>query len=141
MWHNRSQLLLIGLLLALPARASQQKPPPPGGTPPASPPSASPSQAPQADATAPDRVTADQDIDVGLFYMHKGDVDAAIPRFQDAIHKQPKLAKPRLLLAEAYEKKRDKISAAKYYKEYLQVFPNAPDGKKIEKKIDKLTSQ
>ena len=42
------------------------------------------------------------------FYMHKGDVDAAIGRFQDAADVAPNLAKPRLLLAEAYEKKDDK---------------------------------
>jgi tetratricopeptide (TPR) repeat protein len=145
--HKPYQLALFGLLLiALPAWTSQQKPQPPAGAPPASsgpagPAPASPSQAAQSADTAPDRVTADEDIDVGLFYMHKGDQDAAIPRFEDAIRKQPKLAKPRLLLAEAYEKKGDKASAAKCYKEYLQAFPHASDGKKIQKKIDKLTSQ
>lgn len=73
--------------------------------------------------------------------MHKGDTDAAIPRFQDAIRQKPKLGKPRILLAEAYEKKGDKLNAAKSYEEYLQVFPNAADKKKIEKKIEKLSSR
>jgi uncharacterized protein YktA (UPF0223 family) len=45
------------------------------------------------------------------------------------------------LLAEAYEKKGDKLSAAKSYKEYLQAFPNAADKKKIETKIEKLTGR
>jgi Tfp pilus assembly protein PilF len=78
---------------------------------------------------------------VGAFYMHKGDTDAAIPRFQDAIRKQPRLGKPRILLAEAYEKKGDNVNAAKSYQEYLRVFPHAPDKKKIEKKIEKLSSR
>ena len=50
----------------------------------------------------------------------------------------PKLAKARLLLAEAFEKKGDKSTAVKYYKEYLEVDPNAPDKQKILKKIEKL---
>jgi len=46
-----------------------------------------------------------------------------------------------LLLAEAYEKKGDKAEALKYYKEYLQVFPTAPDAKNVRKKIEKLSGQ
>jgi uncharacterized protein YktA (UPF0223 family) len=45
------------------------------------------------------------------------------------------------MLAEVYEKKGDTAAALKYYKEYLQVFPSAPDQKKIEKKIEKLAGQ
>ncbi|MGA9186131.1 MAG: tetratricopeptide repeat protein [Candidatus Acidiferrales bacterium] len=84
---------------------------------------------------------AQHDLDVGTFYMHKGDYDAAIGRFQDAIALQPKLAKPRYLIAEIYAKKGDKIAAAKYYREYLQVFPDAPDAKAVRKKIEKLTDR
>ncbi len=80
-------------------------------------------------------------MEVGTFYMHKGDIDAAIPRFEDAISVKPGLAKPRILLAEAYEKKGDKAAAVKYYKEYLKVFPGAPDAKKIKSKIEKLTAR
>ncbi len=45
-----------------------------------------------------------------------------------------------MLLAEAYEKKGDKEEALHYYKEYLQVLPNAADAKKIQKKIDQLSA-
>jgi tetratricopeptide (TPR) repeat protein len=88
-----------------------------------------------------DPYPAEQDLEVGLFYLHKGNVDAAIDRFKDAIQVRPNFAKPRLLLAEAYEKKGDKAEALKYYKEYLQVFPTAPDSKTIRKKIEKLSGQ
>jgi TolA-binding protein len=84
---------------------------------------------------------AQQDIEVGMFYLHKGDVDAAIDRFLDAIQQRPNFAKPRLLLGQAYEKKHDKESAVKYYKEYLQVFPHAPDAKEVQKKIEKLSKE
>ena len=73
--------------------------------------------------------------------MRKGDVDAAIPRFEDAIRLRENYAEPRRLLGEAYEKKHDKANAVKYYKEYLQVYPTAPDAKKIQNKIDKLSGK
>jgi tetratricopeptide (TPR) repeat protein len=87
-----------------------------------------------------DPVRAEKDIEVGTFYMHKGDIDAAILRFQDAVRYRPKYAKPRLLLGKAYEKKGDRAMAVKAYKGYLRVFPHAPDAKKIQKKIDKLSA-
>jgi len=86
-----------------------------------------------------DPLPAEKDVEVATYYLHKGDPDAAIPRLEEAIELQPKVAKPRLLLAEAYEKKKDPSSAIKYYREYLQVFPAAPDAKKIQKKIEDLS--
>ena len=94
---------------------------------------------PPEDDPAWDPFHAQQDVDVGMFYLHKGDVDAAITRFEDAIRLRANFAKPRLLLAEAYEKKGDPSEALRYYKEYLQVLPNAPDAKKIHEKIEKLS--
>jgi len=84
---------------------------------------------------------AEQDVDVGTYYMHKGDADAAISRFEDAIQLKADYAKPRMLLAQIYEKKGDKANAVKYYKEYLQVYPHAPDAKKVQAKIAKLTTR
>jgi Flp pilus assembly protein TadD len=92
-------------------------------------------------STKYDPYPAEQDVEVGTFYMHKGDVDAAIARFEDAIRLKSNFAKPRLLLAQIYEKKNDKVTAAKYYKEYLEVYPHSPDAKKIQAKIDKLTTR
>ncbi len=88
-----------------------------------------------------DPFPAVHDVDVGTYYLHKGDTDAAIDRFLDAIQLRPTWAQPRLLVAEAYEKKGDKASALKYYKEYLQVFPTSPNAKKIQKKIEKLEQE
>ena len=96
---------------------------------------------PPEDDPAWDPFHAQQDIDVGMYYLHKGDVDAAIARFEDAIRLRANFAKPRLLLAEAYEKKGDPSEALRYYKEYLQVLPNAPDAKKIHEKIEKLSKK
>lgn len=88
-----------------------------------------------------DPFPAVKDVEIGEFYMHKGDLDAAISRFEEAIQLRPNYAQPRLLLAEVYEKKGEKDQAVKYYKEYLQVYPHAPDAKKIEKKIEKLSKE
>jgi tetratricopeptide (TPR) repeat protein len=88
-----------------------------------------------------DPFPAVHDMDVGTFYLHKGDTDAAIDRFLDAIKLRPNYALPRLLLGQAYEKKGDTASALKYYKEYLEVFPNAPDAKKVRKKIEQLAKK
>jgi tetratricopeptide (TPR) repeat protein len=88
-----------------------------------------------------DRFNAEKDIDVATFYLHKGDPDAAIPRLEEAAKLRPDYGKPRLLLAECYEKKHDPQNAVRYLKEYLKVYPHAPDADKIQKKIHQLEKQ
>jgi len=137
MRRKRLEFLLCGLLVLAPALPAQQKPDaaPPGK-------SAGDAKAQETDSDAlPTPSSAEQDLEVASYYIHKGDPDAAIPRLEEAIRLKPKLAKPRLMLAEVYEKKGDPAEAVKYYKEYLEVFPSAPDAKKIERKIEKLSSQ
>lgn len=94
-----------------------------------------------SDGTTYDPFHAQQDVEVGMFYMHKGDVDAAIARFEDAIRLRENFAQPRLLIAQCYEKKHRTAQALKYYREYLKVFPDAPDRKKVEKRIEKLSKE
>jgi tetratricopeptide (TPR) repeat protein len=131
-----------------PQESSSKKalpPPEDDPAPPASPKDApkksKPGVLPPEDDPAWDPFHAQQDIDVGMFYLHKGDIDAAIIRFEDAVRLRANFAKPRLLLAECYEKKNDPSEAVRYYKEYLQVLPNAPDAKKVREKIDKLSKK
>jgi Tfp pilus assembly protein PilF len=134
----RRTTILLGwmtLLLALGTSAQDSS------TPPAAPPkSAGPPKSSQA-ASNYNPLPAEKDVEVGTFYMHKGDLDAAIGRFEDAIEQKPNYARPRLLLAEIYEKKKEITSAIKYYKEYLEVYPHASDAKRIQKKIDELSSR
>jgi tetratricopeptide (TPR) repeat protein len=151
----------LAALFAAPAQAQQKNQAPSSGSssgessstpngPPAPPadtssggPSATskPPAPPASDLTTYDPVTAEEDVEVGQFYIRKGDIDAAIGRFQDAIRLRSNFAKPRLLAAEAFEKKGDKIEAVKYYKEYLQVLPKAADAKRIQGKIEKLSAE
>ena len=137
MAHTIGRFLLLSLLLAMPAWPAQDQPKP-----------SESSSRPQGPAQAPDvaaakarsdAASAASDVDVASFYLRKGDPDAAVPRLQEAIRLKPTWGEPRLLLAEAYEKKGDKPGAAKCYREYLKAFPKAPDAAKIQKKIDKLS--
>jgi tetratricopeptide (TPR) repeat protein len=115
--------------------AEQQDAPPP--KPPAKP------NKDNATANAPDQPTwdplrAEKDLEVGQYYMRKGDVDAAIDRFQDATVAKPGYAIPFRYLGEAQEKKGLKKQAIKSYQRYLDLYPHAEDGEKIRKKIEKL---
>jgi tetratricopeptide (TPR) repeat protein len=96
-----------------------------------------------ATSNAPDQpvwdpARAEKDIKVGHFYMDKGDVDAAIDRFEDATVAKPGYALPFLYLGEAHEKKGQKRLAAKAYRRYLDLSPHAEDAAKVQKKIAKL---
>jgi len=116
------------------------------GTPPGE--SSSKQQKKDADANsatknAPDQpmwdpLRAEKDIEVGKYYMNKGDVDAAIDRFNDAILAKPGFAIPFRYLGEAQEKKGLKREAIKSYTRYLDLLPHADDKEKIQKRIDKL---
>jgi tetratricopeptide (TPR) repeat protein len=85
-----------------------------------------------------DPLRAEKDIEIGKYYMRKGDVDAAIDRFQDATDAKPGYAIPYRFLGECYEKKGKKKPAVKAYQRYLDLYPHAEDGDKIRKKIEKL---
>ncbi len=88
-----------------------------------------------------DPLRADKDVEVGKYYMKKGDWDAAIDRFEDATVAKPGYAIPFKLLGEAYEKKGKKKPAVKAYQRYLDLYPHAEDAEKVQKKIDKLHAE
>jgi tetratricopeptide (TPR) repeat protein len=88
-----------------------------------------------------DPLRAEKDLEVGQFYMKKGDLDAAIDRFQDAAAAKPGFAIPFRYLGEAQEKKGQKREAIKSYTRYLDLYPHAEDKDKVRKKIDKLYSE
>ena len=96
-----------------------------------------------ATSSAPDQpiydpLRAEKDLEVGQYYMRKGDVDAAIDRFEDATVAKPGYALPFLYLGEAHEKKGQKRLAAKAYRRYLDLSPHAEDGaKKVDAKSDR----
>jgi len=141
-------LAAFSLLLAAPAgkaqnpqQESSSKPPDASGAPP--PKSSGKQNKDSATQSAPDQpiwdpLRAEKDLEVGQYYMRKGDLDAAIDRFQDATTAKPGYAIPFRYLGEAQEKKGLKKQAIKSYQRYLDLYPHAEDGEKIKKKIDKL---
>jgi tetratricopeptide (TPR) repeat protein len=88
-----------------------------------------------------DPMRAEKDLEVGQYYLKKGDVDAAIDRFEDAAASKPGFAIPYRYLGEAHEKKGQKREAIKAYTRYLDLYPHAEDAAKVRKKIDKLWSE
>ena len=147
---NKSILIVAAAFLLLagprlhaqdPQQESSSKP---AGSP--SPPSQKPAAKQQKDTAtknAPDQpawdpLRAEKDLEVGQYYMRKGDLDAAIDRFQDAAAAKPGYALPFRYLGEAQEKKGQKKQAIKSYQRYLDLYPHAEDGEKIKKKIERL---
>jgi tetratricopeptide (TPR) repeat protein len=150
-WFGREAIVIaIALFLFVPkaARAQDQPPKPPQPTSPQPP-------SPQPAAPQPSQVPADKSdpnqpqvydpyhamkaMEVGLYYLRKGDQAAALDRFQDAIRYKYDFARPRLLIAEIYERRHDNVQAIRYYSEYLKILPQAPDAKRIKERIDKLS--
>jgi hypothetical protein len=59
----------------------------------------------ESDQSKWDPLRAEKDIEVGKYYMKKGDLDAAIDRFQDTTDAKPGYAIPFLYLAKLTRKK------------------------------------
>jgi tetratricopeptide (TPR) repeat protein len=150
MRFGRTIPILAALFLPFAASlAHAQDPPQESSSKPASPPSDMKPKSPAkqkkdtatqnaSDQPAWDPLRAEKDLEVGQYYMKKGDLDAAIDRFQDATVAKPGYAIPFRYLAEAQEKKGLKKQAIKSYQRYLDLYPHAEDGDKVRKKIDKL---
>jgi tetratricopeptide (TPR) repeat protein len=138
---------LTAIFLTAPHASAQNPPPPPPAPPPKAQdaPKTTPNsdQTNQADADQPkfDPLRAERDIEVGKYYLNKGDADAAIDRFLDAADHKPGDATPYRYLGEAYEKKGQKKPAMKAYQKYLDMYPKAEDADKIRKKIEKLNKE
>jgi tetratricopeptide (TPR) repeat protein len=84
---------------------------------------------------------AEKSLEIGSYYQRRGNLDAAADRYKDAIQYKPDFARPRILLAEIYEKKRDYPQAIRYYNEYLKILPNGPEAKRAKERVEKLTQQ
>jgi tetratricopeptide (TPR) repeat protein len=133
---------------------AQTPPPPPPPPPPAAGESSSktdpvsldqPPPPPKTDAEkdlaalpAMDRLAAVKDIEIGTYYMNKGNLDAAIDRLHDAAVSYPTYAEPWRLMGIAYEKKGMLGEAIKADQEYLRLYPHAQIRKKLEAHIEEL---
>ena len=117
--------VLAAILLFSPARLCPQDQPPESSSKPAETPNPpkKPDKKKKSDSATQnssdqptwDSLRAEKDLEVGQYYMRKGDVDAAIDRFQDATTAKPGYAIPFRYLGEAQEKKGLKKQAIKSY--------------------------
>ena len=123
-------------LFSLSALAQQ----PPQKQPPPAPRLESPPPGP-AEEPVYDPLRAEKAIEVGRFYLKRGNLDAAIERFQDAARFKPGYAIPYRWMALAYEKKGLKSEAVSAYKKYLELYPSAEDADKVRKRIEKLARE
>ncbi len=85
-----------------------------------------------------DPYRAEKAIEIGTYYMKKGNYDAAIERFEEAARSKPNFARPYVLMGKAYEKKGEKAEAMKAYRKYLEILPSAEDAGKVRARIQKL---
>ncbi len=85
-----------------------------------------------------DPYRAEKNVEIGRYYLKKGNYDAAIERFEEATRYKPRFAIPQRLLGEAYEKKGDKAQALQAYQKYLEILPHAADADKVRKRIARL---
>jgi tetratricopeptide (TPR) repeat protein len=132
MKERKTLWITTALLLFVPSLRAQSS------STPAPPKKAEPAPAAEPDQPVWEPLRAEKAIEVGKFYMKKGDYDAAIDRFRDAAYYHPGYALPFKLLGEAQEKKGLKSEAVKSYEQYLKLYPHAEDREKVQKRIDKL---
>jgi tetratricopeptide (TPR) repeat protein len=116
--------------------SSSKNPPDNSGT--ATPPPKTDAEKDLAALPAMDRLAAMQDIEVGTYYMNRGNLDAALDRFHDAATSYPTYAEPWRLMGIAYEKKGLLGDAIKSDQQYLKLYPHAQIRKKLEAHIEEL---
>ncbi len=96
-------------------------------------------QRPAGQTASPyDPYQAEKELEVGRFYLRRKHYDAAIARFRTALRYKPQWALPHRWLGEALEKKGDLEAARREYRTYLNLFPAAPDARRIQRKIMEL---
>ncbi len=81
---------------------------------------------------------AGKNLDIGKSYFKKGNYDAAISRFQDAIEYQPSLIAAYEALGRAYEKKGDKAKAIAVYKDYVSKYPDSSKAADFKSRASRL---
>jgi len=88
----------------------------------------------------PDPVRAKKDIDVGGFYLKKGDYNGALLRFKDATASDPTDVNAIFGLAETQRMLKNNAEAERNYQMYLEIVPNGPKAKQALKALKELHS-
>jgi tetratricopeptide (TPR) repeat protein len=81
---------------------------------------------------------AEQNINIGNFYLKKKNYGAAIRRYLDALEYQPDSIRAYEALTRAYEKNGEITKAILAYKEFIENNPDSPKSPEFRIKIAKL---
>lgn len=81
---------------------------------------------------------AQKELNVGLYYFHKGSYRGAALRFREATKWNPGFAEAWLRLGETAEKQKDSQVIKEAYTKYLELEPDARNAGEIRKKLKKL---
>ena len=68
-------------------------------------------------------------VEVGNVYLHKGELKAALSRFQEALKDNPNYAPAYLGLGKVYERMKENQKALNAYEHYLDELPSTKDAK------------
>ena len=81
-----------------------------------------------------------KNVEVGDFYMKKGNYRAAISRYREALEWKPRDAVATFKLAQALDKSEQKSEAAEQYQAYLKILPNGVYAEDCKKALARLTT-
>jgi hypothetical protein len=93
-----------------------------------------------APSLEPDPVRAKKDIDVGGYYLKRGDYQGALQRFKDATASDPTDVEAIFGLAETQRMLKNNAEAESNYQMYLQIVPNGRRAKQALKALKELHS-
>lgn len=79
-----------------------------------------------------------KNVEVGDFYMKKGNYRAAISRYREALEWKPRDAVATFRLAQALDKNDQKSEAAEQYQAYLKILPHGLYAEDCKKAIARL---
>ena len=83
-------------------------------------------------------------VEVGNFYLHRGDLKAALSRFEEAVKDDPHYAPAYLGLGKVYERMKQKQKALDAYQRYLDELPSAKEAaeaRDAQRAVARLRSQ
>jgi tetratricopeptide (TPR) repeat protein len=81
-----------------------------------------------------------KNVEVGDFYMKKGNYRAAISRYREALEWKPRDAVATFKLAQALDKTDQKSEAAEQYQAYLKILPNGVYAADCKKALERLNT-
>jgi tetratricopeptide (TPR) repeat protein len=81
---------------------------------------------------------AQNNLNIGNFYLKKKNYVAAIQRFLEAIEYQPNLTAAHDALARAYERNGEIVKAANVYRDFIRQYPESPKVAEFKSKLTKL---